>query len=340
MTEGPRLQDRFGRRINYLRLSITDRCNLSCTYCRPREDSTTREDILSFEEIFRFIKVAVGMGIDKVRITGGEPLVRKNAVGLVEMLSGVRGIKELTLSTNALLLKKYARDLAAAGLQRVNISLDTLKPERFKKFTGGTLGPVIEGIDAAIDAGLTPVKLNTVAMRGFNDDEIPEIIDFASARSLTLRFIELMPMSWKGVDWESHYISVDEMLKLPGVKERVDTETSREDGPGVRTAAAFYRPLRSAGGDVGFISPMSERFCNGCNRLRLTSDGRLRSCLPTDSEVSIRKALRNSSDRAPLAALIEEAVLLKPEQGEYKFNDEELKAGCIASRRSMTEIGG
>jgi cyclic pyranopterin phosphate synthase len=273
------------------------------------------------------------MGITKVRITGGEPLVRKGVVGLVEMLARVPGIEDLTLSTNALLLKRYARSLKRAGLKRVNISLDTLKPERFKKFTQGELTRALEGIEAAIAAGLSPIRLNTVAMRSFNEDEIPDIIDFAEAHSLTLRFIEFMPMGDK-LDWESHYITVDELLKIPGVREKVDVTAAPERGS--KGAAAFYLPLRSGKGEVGFIAPMSQRFCHGCNRLRLTADGRLRSCLPTDAEVNLKPALRAGSDDRAIRGLIEKAVELKPEFGEYKFNK-----GCRGEpRRSMTEIGG
>jgi cyclic pyranopterin phosphate synthase len=332
------LNDRFGRRISYLRLSITDRCNLRCNYCRSDYNTRPREEILSFEEILRVVKVCVRMGITKVRITGGEPLVRKGAVRLVSMLALVPGIESLTLSTNALLLKRFSHQLARAGLQRVNISLDTLRPERFKRFTGGELAPVLKGIEAASGAGLTPVKLNTVAMRGFNDDEIPDIIDFAVERSLTLRFIEFMPMG-DGLDWNSHYMTVEELLKIPGVRERVDVTAVPEKGPGVQTTAAFYLPLKSGKGDVGFIAPMSQRFCDCCNRLRLTADGRLRSCLPLDTEVNLRPALRGKTDDRALSALIQKAVFLKPEFGEYKFNKEGRSCHELP-RRSMTEIGG
>jgi cyclic pyranopterin phosphate synthase len=331
-----RLQDRFGRRISYLRLSITDRCNLRCNYCHPKDNTRPREEILSFEEIYRVIKIAVSMGITKVRITGGEPLVRKDAMRLVNMLAGIPGIEDLTLSTNAVLLAKHARQLARAGLQRVNISLDTLRPERFKKFTGGELAPVLEGIEAACRSGLTPVRLNTVAMRGFNEDEIPDIIDYAVQRSLTLRFIEFMPMG-NGLDWNSHYITVDELLKMPGVRERVDVTTAPDRS--LQTAAAFYLPLKSGKGDVGFIAPMSQRFCHGCNRLRLTADGRLRSCLPSDVEVNMRPALREKADDEAISALIRKAVLLKPEFGEYRFN-KGCRGGNTVPKRSMTEIGG
>jgi cyclic pyranopterin phosphate synthase len=252
------------------------------------------------------------------------------------MLAGIPGIEDLTLSTNAVLLARYARELARAGLRRVNISLDTLRPERFKSFTGGELAPVLEGIEAACSCGLTPVRLNTVAMRGFNEDEIPEIIDFAVQRSLTLRFIEFMPMG-NGLDWNSHYITVDELLKMPGVRERVDVTAAPDRS--LQTAAAFYLPLKSGKGDVGFIAPMSQRFCQGCNRLRLTADGRLRSCLPSDVEVNLRPVLRGKKDDGAILALIQKAVMLKPEFGEYRFN-KGCRGSATAPKRSMTEIGG
>jgi cyclic pyranopterin phosphate synthase len=324
------MEDKFGRHIKYLRVSLTDRCNFRCTYCRPENaDTKCHDDLLTFEEILTLVRLMVGLGITKVRLTGGEPLVRKNADHLVEMLSGLDGIEDLAMTTNAVFLDRYARPLAEAGLKRVNISLDTLNPERFKKLTcGGELSDVLRGIDAAVSAGLTPLKVNTVVMRGFNDDELPAIIDYAGERDFTVRFIEFMPMS-NGLDWEKSYFSTEDIMKMPGVMERVDLSRLPEQ----KNTASFYLPLKSGRGEVGLIAPMSKRFCDICNRIRLTADGRIRSCLPTDSDVDIREALRSGAGDAELIALIRKAVLLKPEVGEYNFD----KSG---HDRSMVEIGG
>ncbi len=324
------MKDKFDRRIRYLRVSLTDRCNFKCTYCRP-ENAVTKhhDDLLTFEETLKVVSLMVGLGINKVRLTGGEPLVRKNADRLVAMLSGIDGIEDLAMTTNAVLLDRYARPLVEAGLKRVNVSLDTLNPKRFNTLTcGGELADVLKGIDAAVDAGLTPLKLNTVVMRGFNDDELPAIIDFASKRGFTARFIEFMPMS-NGLDWEKSYLSTEDILKMPGIIERVDIGSAPEQ----KNTASLYLPLKNGKGEVGLITPMSKRFCDICNRLRLTADGRLRSCLPTDKDVDIKEALRSNASDEELVALIRKAVLLKPEVGEYNF-------GGSGHDRSMVEIGG
>lgn len=324
------MKDKFDRQIKYLRVSLTDRCNFKCTYCRPENAMTKHhDDLLTFEETLKVVSIMVGLGINKVRLTGGEPLVRKNADRLVSMLSGIRGIEDLAMTTNAVFLDRYARPLAKAGLKRVNVSLDTLNPERFNKLTcGGELDDVLRGIDAAVEAGLTPLKLNTVVMRGFNDSELPAIIDFAAERGFTARFIEFMPMS-NGLDWEKSYLSTEDILKMPGIIERVDISSVPEQ----ENSASLYLPLKNGKGEAGFITPMSKRFCDICNRLRLTADGRLRSCLPTDKDVDIKEALRSNVSDEELVALIRQAVLLKPEVGEYNFD----KSG---HDRSMVEIGG
>lgn len=324
------MKDKFGRHIKYLRVSLTDRCNFRCTYCRPENvDTKCHDDLLTFEEILTLVRLMVGLGINKVRLTGGEPLVRKNADRLVEMLSGLDGIEDLAMTTNAVFLDRYARPLVRAGLKRVNVSLDTLNPERFNKLTcGGELSDVLKGIDAAIEAGLAPLKLNTVVMRGFNDDELPDIIDYSAERGFTVRFIEFMPMS-NGLEWEKSYLSTEDILKMPEIIKRVDISSVPEQS----NSASFYLPLRGGKGELGLITPMSKRFCDICDRLRLTADGRLRSCLPTDEDVDIKEALRSSASDAELVALIRKAVLLKPELGEYNFSES-------GHDRSMVEIGG
>jgi len=329
------LADRFGRQLTYLRISVTDRCNMRCDYCRPAADAYKAEPhnhILRYEEIERIVRVAAGMGVTKLRITGGEPLVRRDLLTLVEKLAVVDGITDLSLTTNATLLGKYAADLAAAGLKRVNISLDSLNSLRFRKLTGGELAPVLAGIEAAKAAGLFPIKLNTVLMRGINaggeHSEVAELIDFAAANKATIRFIELMPMK-QGMDWDKHYISIDEVLQREDVRARVDVDTVLQ----TENTAARYLPLKDGSGEVGFIMPMSERFCEGCNRLRLTSDGGLRSCLPADHQLNLRDLIRSGGSDEDIRAVFLRSAMIKPEIGLYDFDAD-------SEKRSMIHIGG
>ncbi|MCF6208065.1 MAG: GTP 3',8-cyclase MoaA [Ghiorsea sp.] len=324
------LQDTFGRKLNYLRISVTDRCNMRCDYCRPAADAyqaEPRSHILSFEEITRIVKVAAGLGVNKVRITGGEPLVRKDLPQLIAQLSAIDGITDLAMTTNATYLKKHAQALKDAGLNRINISLDTLNPLRFKALTGSELQPVLDGIQAAKDAGLLPIKLNTVLMKGINDDEVASLIDFASDMDATIRFIELMPMK-QGMDWDKHYISVEDVLAQDDVQARVDISPMQTGN-----TAARYLPLKQGSGEVGFIMPMSERFCEGCNRLRLTSDGGLRSCLPADKQMNIRDVMRNGGSDSDIRDVFLRSALIKPEIGVYDFSAD-------SEKRSMIHIGG
>ncbi len=323
--------DRFGRKLTYLRISVTDRCNMRCDYCRPSADAYKAEshtNILDYEEIERIASVAAELGITKIRITGGEPLVRRDLPALIGKLSAISGITDLALSTNATLLGKYAKVLSDAGLHRINVSIDSLNALRFRKLTGGELAPVLAGIQAAQDAGLTPIKLNTVLMRGINDDEVSDLIDFASDIGATIRFIELMPMK-QGLDWDKHYISIDEILQRDDVRARVDVHAPLQTG----NTAARYLPLKSGKGDVGFIMPMSERFCEGCNRLRLTSDGGLRSCLPADDQLNLRDLMRSGGTDEDIRSTFLRSALMKPEIGIYNFDAE-------SEKQSMIHIGG
>jgi len=329
------LHDSFGRKLSYLRISVTDRCNMRCDYCRPAADAYKAEphaQILRFEEIARIARVAASIGVSKLRITGGEPLVRRNLPVLVEMLAAIPGITDLSMSTNATLLAGYADDLLDAGLTRINISLDSLNGLRFRKLTGADLAPVLAGIAAAKRAGLAPIKLNTVLMRGINAgdgcSEVAELIDFAGEHGAVIRFIELMPMKY-GMDWDKYYISIDEVMARSDVQERVDFSACAENC----NTAARYLPLKHTVGKVGFITPMSERFCDGCNRLRLTADGHLRSCLPADSELNLRDVMRHGGSDHDIRALFQRSAMMKPEIGIYGF---EKKAGL----RSMIHIGG
>lgn len=329
-TDNGTLLDRFGRRISYLRISVTDRCNHRCTYCAPLAVKfKRREEILTFDEITRIVAAMAGMGVEKVRLTGGEPLVRRGVENLVGMLSGIPGISDLSMTTNASFLSKYARQLKANGLKRVNISLDTLRPDRFREISGGgDIKPVLEGIDAALSFGLVPIKFNTVLLRGVNEDELAAILDFAGDRGITTRFIELMPMGDR-LDWEKSFLSIEEVLKRDDIKERVDTSAAPERG----SQAAYSLPLRYGRGKAGFISPMSNRFCDRCNRMRLTSDGKLRSCLPADMDIDLKGALKAGAGDEELLSLIKKAVFIKPEKGVYTFTGEDRE-------RSMIQIGG
>jgi len=329
------LHDSFGRKLNYLRISVTDRCNMRCNYCRPSADVYNAEPhthILRFEEIERIVAVAAEMGVSKLRLTGGEPLVRRDLPHLVERLSKIPGITDLTMTTNATLLEKYAQDLANAGLHRLNISLDSLSPLRFRKLTGAALAPVLAGIQAAHDVGFKSIKFNTVLMRGINagdeNSEVAELIDFAADMRATVRFIELMPMK-QGMDWQQHYISIDEVLKRDDVQSRVETSQNMQTG----NTAARYLPLKNGSGEVGFIMPMSDRFCEGCNRLRLTSDGGLRSCLPADHQLSLRDVMRQGGSDADIRTIFLRSALIKPEIGMYDFDAD-------TNKRSMIHIGG
>lgn len=322
------LSDSFQRPINYLRVSVTDRCNLRCLYCMPPEGIPLlpREEVLSYEEITAVVAAAAGLGISKVRLTGGEPLVRTGLVSLVRSLASLKGVDDLSLTTNGVLLKRFASSLKEAGLRRVNVSLDTLRRGRFREITGrDCLRQVLEGLEAARDAGLKPVKVNTVVLRGRNDDEV---LDFAR-RSLEegwhVRFIELMPL---GRGQAFAYVPIAE------IRERLEALAPLEPClPEAGGGPAKYFRYPGAKGTVGFISPVSECFCAECNRLRLTAEGKLRLCLLHDQEIDLRPALRNGASQEELQALLKEAVAFKPEQ-------HLLAQGALPGAGSMAQIGG
>ncbi len=307
------LHDTFGRQITYLRISVTDRCNFRCVYCMPPEGvrPLTHENIIRYEEIAQFVSVAAANGIRKVRITGGEPLVRAGLPQLVRMIAAIDGIEEISMTTNGILLEKYAADLAEAGLKRVNISLDTLQEEKFQRITrGGSLASVWRGIEAAERYGLTPIKVNMVVMRGINDDEIVALAKLTLERAWNMRFIELMPIE-NQASWgegfpppESTFMPVQEILHLLLPLGLQPVEATDDSGPAIP-----YR-LKGGKGTLGFISPLSEQhFCQRCNRLRLTADGNLRPCLMSSQEIPILPALRANQ---PLQPLLQKAVEVKP----------------------------
>lgn len=320
------LTDRFGRRITYLRVSVTDRCNLRCVYCSQKEAFSwlPHEEILSYEELFEVLQVAVEIGFKRFRITGGEPLVRRGIVSFIRRLTGLSGLEDLALTTNGTLLADVAKDLKEAGLKRVNISLDTLRPKRFEEITGRPyLSRVLHGIEKALEVGLSPVKINVVVIRGLNDDEIPELARLSLDRPLEVRFIEFMPVG-EGALWEeSRFLPLEEIKKRLLALGELEPASSFGGGP----AETFAFP--GAQGKVGFISAMSHHFCDRCNRLRLTADGRLRPCLFSDTEIDLKSLLRRPHTLEEVKATLEEAVLAKPHDRLQRF-----------PHRLMRSIGG
>lgn len=318
-TAATRLTDRFCRRITYLRVSITDRCNLRCVYCMPGTGMVfkPRDELLRFEEIVSIARVARELGVRKLRVTGGEPLVRRDCVELVGMLASL-GFDELCLTSNGLLFAERAAELKAAGLTRVNFSLDTLDPAKFRRITrGGELSKVLAAVDAAFEHGLAP-RLNVVAMRGFNDDELPALAALARTRPLTVRFIELMPFaSEDGPDCDTRDaqpLPLEEVRRILGVPEAALLRTP--GGLPVVNTAGPAQNVRLPGwqGQLGFIASMHQHLCESCNRVRLTADGWLKPCLLGDERVNVRDAVRHGDDdaiRAAFAALMS----LKPEHG-------------------------
>ena len=321
------MRDQYGREIDYLRISLTDLCNLRCMYCMPAEgvEKHGHRDNLSLEEVAEIAAAAVGeLGVKKIRLTGGEPLVRRGIVGLVEKLAALPGLRELTMTTNGILLPGMARELKAAGLTRVNLSLDTLDPEKYRKITRvGSLDAALAGLRAAEEAGLTPVKLNAVLIGGFNDDEIPAMVELTRERPIEMRFIELMPIGDTDIFGKEAYLPVDAVLERVPELEPLP-ERSREGG-----VARLYA-LPGAAGRVGLISPVSCSFCGGCNRVRLTADGFIKPCLHSGREYPLR-GLHGDALRAALAG----AIGQKPEEHGVLSKTERSGAG-----RNMHEIGG
>lgn len=328
------MKDSIGRTINYLRISVTDLCNFRCVYCMPAEGVKPREhsEMMRFEEIVQVVRVAAENGISKIRLTGGEPLVRHGIVDLVRMIRQVSGINEITLTTNGYLLPKYAEPLKDAGLTRVNVSLDTLKPDLFKKITRyGDLTTVWRGIEAAEKHGLVPLKLNMVMVAGINDNEIPDFMNLTMQNAWHVRFIELMPIqnqvSWGDgfPDPSDCYISTGTVLERYQHMNLKPIYQLEQLGP-----AKLYQ-LPGAKGFVGFISPLDDdHFCSRCNRLRLTADGNLRPCLMSDFEIPLLNAIRSGED---ISVLIKKVIEQKPIRHELILNHTPVN-------RNMMQIGG
>ena len=328
--------DQYNRDINYLRVSVTDRCNLRCTYCMPKEGLSLigHDDILKYEEILRIVKIAAGQGITKVRITGGEPLVRR---GVTEFIASLRTIPELTdisLTTNGILLETYAERLFEAGIRRINISLDSLNAEKYAKVTrGGDIGAVLRGIRKVRETGFSPIKINIVGIKGFNDDEILDFARLTLDHPYQIRFIELMALGEAGKENNSRYLAnsvIKERIETLGTLQAVNGTGAKNDGP-----ARIYR-LAGGAGEIGFISPVSRHFCHSCNRLRLTADGHLRACLLSDDEMDLKTPLRKGGGDQEIRELIRKAITRKPREHQESCDENHLKK-CM---KEMPAIGG
>ena len=326
------LSDSFQRPINYLRISVTDRCNLRCVYCMPDGGvpCIDHAEILTFEEIIRVVRAAADLGITKVRLTGGEPLVRAGLPELIRLISEIKTIEDIALTSNGIMLAKLAPELKSSGLRRVNISLDSMNPERFRAITRGSgeVADVLEGIAKAREAGLEPVKINMVVMKGINDDEIVDFARKTVSDGWNVRFIELMPFTGKGTD-DPRFISAYD------IKKRLDAigKLDRAAMPVGNGPAKYYR-FPGASGTVGFITPVTEHFCVSCNRLRLTSDGKLMPCLMSEKEIDLKQSLRSGAGLEELKKIIEFAVASKPQHHTLVENKDR------QNRRPMSHVGG
>ena len=327
------LIDRYGRQLTYLRLSVTDRCNLRCQYCMPQINFSwlPHDSILTYEEILKVCHTLSAIGVTKVRLTGGEPLVRRDLISLIERLTEINGLEEICITTNGVLLEEYADGLYQAGIRHINISLDSLSPERFAYITGfDLLEQVWRGIEKVLEKGFSPIKINSVIIKGINDNEIIALAGLSTEYPIQVRFIELMPVG-QDIFWNpAAFVSCDEIKnQVEGAFGKLcPLPKSHSAGP-----ASEYM-LDKAPGSVGFIGALSHHFCESCNRLRLTADGRLRLCLFSDEEVDVKRALRHGLSTEELALFFHQAVLRKPEG--FKFLDRE-GLTCI---RSMPSIGG
>lgn len=327
------LRDNFGRTIDYLRISITDRCNLRCMYCMPTSGILHKEpaSILSFEEITRIARVGASLGIKKIRITGGEPLVRKDLVSLIRSLREIQELREIALTTNAVFLKPYASLLKDAGLDRINISLDSLDAQKFNRITrGGNLDDVLRGMDEAMTSGFPVIKINTVLVRGLNTDEIIDFAEMTRTRPIQVRFIEYMPTDFTYQSYRELYFSVSEAKDILCTLGKLI--------PAQNNAVTTAKVFRVSGfcGTIGFISPLSDPFCSSCNKLRLTADGFLRSCLHSSMAINLKRSIRDRASDEVLAGLIRRSVALKP----HMHNLWQEPLGRNTENFSMCQIGG
>lgn len=329
------LLDGQGRKHDYLRISVTDRCNLRCTYCMGEEgiEQLSHDDILSYEDILKVVQAGAELGISKIRITGGEPLVRKGIVGLVGQIASVEGITDLAMTTNGILLPRYAAELKNAGLNRVNISLDSLQEDKYHNITRcGDLKMVLAGIKAALGQGLHPVKLNVVLMKGINDNEVPDFLELVRQKPLHVRFIEYMPIGDHDSSYRDHYLPLSFIEESAA---RVGLNLTPVPLPGGAGPAESYT-IPGGKGTVGLIHPISKHFCDTCNRLRLTAEGNLKACLYWQEEKPVGSVI---DDKEALKKLIQEVLNNKPVEHQMACD-----GGCgpvtPGSMRSMSKTGG
>ena len=325
------LIDTCKRRLNYLRVSITDRCNLRCRYCVPRDQipKLTHHDILRYEDILRLVRIGASLGITKVRITGGEPLVRKGVFDFLGQLTGIAALCDVSLTTNGVNLADHLDRIVATGIKRVNISLDTLEREKFRYITGrDAFDRVWKGIHLALERGLDPIKINVVALRGINDVEFIDMAKLTLDRPFHIRFIEFMPMGMAGMDIDRQMLTPEIQDRLAPLGELIPVENGHSDGP----ARRFRLP--GAQGEIGFISAISHHFCRTCNRLRLTASGKLRPCLMSDVQVDLNAALRRGCLDDDLRALFFEAIAKKPSAHHLSSH------GPAQASAQMCAIGG
>lgn len=319
------MKDSFGREINYLRISITDRCNLRCKYCMPEqgiENKVTHKEILSFDEIYRIAKVFTQLGVNKIRLTGGEPLARKGVVELVRKISSLEGLEDLAMTTNGILLAEMAKELKDAGLNRVNISLDTLVDDKYEEITRvGNLSSFFKGLEEAKRVGLTPIKMNVVLIGGFNDDEILDFVNMTRYEEIDIRFIELMPIG-ESANWSKQKFISNETV-LEKAKNLVPVPKKDPSSP------ANYYKLPDGKGRVGFINPISCKFCDNCNRVRITSTGKLKLCLHSNREIDLRDYLH--SEQALREKILQS--IGEKEESHHLEDGEFIK-------RNMNQIGG
>jgi cyclic pyranopterin phosphate synthase len=326
------LRDPWGREIKSLRVSVTDKCNFRCRYCMPAEglEWLPRDEVLSFEEIARLVRLLAAMGVDEIRLTGGEPLVRRDLPVLVEKLAGIPGVDDLSLTTNGVLLDRLAAPLVAAGLRRVNVSLDSLSHTRFAEITRrDALDAVLRGLEEAERyPELRPIKVNAIAIKGFTETEVPALADLARRKPYVVRFIEFMPLDAEGA-WRD-----DEVLTGAEIRAIIEERWPLEEIPAKPSSTAKRYRFADGAGEIGFVNPVSEPFCSSCDRIRLTADGQLRTCLFSRREWDLKTPLRAGASDAELERLIRNAVAHK--ELKHRINE----PGFVRASRSMSQIGG
>ncbi len=314
------LIDQFGRSIDYVRISVTDRCDLRCTYCMPKHFKGFHEpdEWLTFDELERVVAAFARMGTRRVRLTGGEPLVRKNLPQLAFRLSALAGLEDLSLSTNCTRMVKHAEELKIAGISRINVSLDSLNVDTFKELTGGKLSKVLDGLMAAKAAGLSPIKINMVLMKGINDHEVEDMVEFCAKHGFTLRFIETMPVGEMGRK------ATDKFINLQDIKQRLSKRFDLVPGVMPGGGPARYMNVQGTDINIGFITPLSQHFCETCNRVRLSVDGTIYTCLGQEDNFELRPLLRAGITDDELEQAIRCAIDLKPEKHEFNENPEKV----------------